>query len=172
MTTGHWQAVYCVAGLLVTGSRLLCIVQLNYQSLVVGCCVLCSWTISHWQQAAVYCVAGLMLRCDTSSLHHQSTDSRLSLTGVKLTTFIRSSEVCLSVISHLLCHCSLSYICVCVSAPSLLTAIISPSFPIRSFCSCVFQIETESYVMNQPFCLAWARQDSRCCLVMSDCCLC
>ena len=38
--------------------------------------------------------AALMLRCDTSCLHHQSTDSRLSFTGVKLASFIRASEVC------------------------------------------------------------------------------
>jgi len=42
----------------------------------------------------LYRVAGVMLRCDTSCLHHQPTDTRLSFTGVKLTSFIRASEVC------------------------------------------------------------------------------
>jgi len=37
--------------------------------------------------------AAVMLRCDTFCLHHQSTDDRLSLSGVKLMSFIRSTEV-------------------------------------------------------------------------------
>ena len=43
--------------------------------------------------ANVAAAAAVMLRCDTFCLHHQSTDDRLSLSGVKLMSFIRSTEV-------------------------------------------------------------------------------